>query len=131
MTVAIGTGVVGLQFTQLLRAHPKAVLEALSDGTTLVTVPDVPLPAGWSAKSTTVSFIVPIGYPAARPDCFYADADLRLAESRMPHATQMNTVPGRPQPQLWFSWHLSNWNPASDTLLTYLRVIERRLSQAS
>jgi hypothetical protein len=100
------------------------------DGTTLVTLPDVPLPGGWSSKSTTVRFVVPVGYPAAQPDCFWADDDLRLADGSLPSNSGAQSAPVAGVPALWFSWHLSAWRPALDTLITYVRFITRRFDDA-
>lgn len=106
------------------------MLEALPDGTSFITIPNIALPPGWNKPMTSISFIAPVGYPNAKPDCFYADSDLRLAGQAMPQGTQLNSIPGRSQAYLWFSWHLASWSPVSDSLLTYVRVIEQRLSQA-
>lgn len=114
------------QLARLIEAYPSATTSALPDGTTLVTVPGVVLPAGWNEQTTVVSFVIPIGYPMARPDCFWAEERLRLAGGAMPQNAGVNTIPGTTNPQLWFSWHLGAWNPASDSLITYLRVIVRR-----
>lgn len=96
------------------------------DGSYLVTVPNVVLPEGWTPNTTTVRFIAPVGFPASRPDCFWTDATLRLNGGRNPQNTGQNQLPNGPSPLLWFSWHLQKWNPNSDSLMTYLRVIENR-----
>ena len=123
------TTLVEEQLAEVQGSFPGARAVALPGGITLVTVPDMPLPAGWSQPTTTVSFIVPVGYPMARPDCFFADPSLRLATGGMPMNTGQQALPGTAQMQLWFSWHLASWNPSTDTLLTYLRVIRDRLAR--
>src|SRR5690348_18078468 len=62
-----------LQFEILRQQYPGSRLERLSDGTLLVSVPEVRLPSGWNQDSTTILFLVPVGYPAARPDCFRSE----------------------------------------------------------
>ncbi|WHZ07076.1 MAG: hypothetical protein OJF59_000829 [Cytophagales bacterium] len=104
-----------------------AVLIRLPDGSHLVSVPNVQLPNGWTKGVTEIKFIAPVGYPLSRPDCFWADHDLRLANGGMPQNTGPNAIPHSPGNYLWFSWHLATWNPNSDNLLTYLNVIKRRL----
>jgi len=115
----------------LLRAHsPQATLATSADGQAVVTIPGVALPPGWSTPTTTVRFIVPVGYPFSKPDCFWTDPGLRLQSGAMPQATGVQSPPGINEPQLWFSWHAGQWNPNRDNLLTYFYVIQNRLREA-
>lgn len=114
------------QSAELIQKRLGATCTANPDGSCLVTVPNVLLPAGWTPNTTTVRFIVPVGYPTARPDCFWADANLRLDGGRMPQNSGQSPLPNGPNPLLWFSWHLQKWDPNTDSLATYLRVIENR-----
>lgn len=117
------------QLAVLERSYPGAHLRLAADGTYVVTAP-VPLPPGWSDERTTVEFVVPHAYPAAQLDCFYADPDLRLTGGAMPANSGIQPLEG--QPRLWFSWHLSQpWNPMQHSLLTYIRFINERLSNAN
>jgi Prokaryotic E2 family E len=116
---------------EILRTEfPKATLATLPGGASLISVPGIALPTGWSKAETTVRFAAPVGYPFSPPDCFWADSDLRLVNNALPQ----NSAPNNPCPDgsqlLWFSWHVGQWNPNSDSLLTYLRVIRRRLDEA-
>lgn len=99
---------------------------ALHDGSVVVHVPGVSLPAGWSKDATHVRWLVSPGYPAAMPDCFFADADLRIAGGSMPANSGLQELNGTTL--LWFSWHLQSWRPGRDDLLCYLRFIERRFA---
>lgn len=119
-------GLVAEHFILLQNVYGSAFLSSLPDGTTLVTVPSIVLPTGWNQPSTAVHFVVPIGYPLAKPDCFWADPALRLAGGGMPQNAGVNQLAGLPNSALWFSWHVITWNPSSDSLLTYVRVIQRR-----
>lgn len=117
------------QLTALEQCHPDAQLHAVADGTHVVTVP-LALPSGWNCSQTHVAFVVPHAYPAAQPDCFYADIDLRLANGSMSANSGIQLLEG--QPRLWFSWHLQQpWNPTQHTLLTYVRFITERLTRVS
>ena len=101
----------------------------LPSGTTLVTVPNVPLPSGWNKASTEVKFLVPPAYPYAPLDCFWTDADLRLADNRLPTNTQAgNPIPEVGAGWLWFSWHLAPgcWNPNRDTLSSWMNSVGDR-----
>lgn len=118
------------QLVELQAAMPGATAAALPDGTTLISLPDITLPPGWNRDRAHLWFLVPVGYPTARPDCFFADAELRLAHGQMPQNTGMQGLPGAGVPHLWFSWHLQTWDPARDTLLTFARVARDRVHRA-
>lgn len=115
---------------EALQAHPKYKGATMSgqqpNGTFVVTVPNVKLHSGWNVETTTVFFVVPVGYPAAKPDTFWT-GPLNLKNGSPPQASSQNLVPGIPADSRWFSWHLQAWNPNSDSLLTYMRMIEKRL----
>jgi len=121
-----------IQLAELHARHTGVSATTLPSGTHLVIAPDVSLPDGWNRRSTTVRFLVQSSYPYAKPDCFWTDADLRLATGAMPTNTGQNPIPEMPgQPCLWFSWHLEQWNPARDTLSTWFSVVCRRFGHLS
>lgn len=104
----------------------------MPDGSTLIEVSDQDLrPAeAWSKQRTTILFFAPLGFPQARPDCFWADDDLRLSGGALPTNSAPQSIPNAPVEigqRLWFSWHVSSWDPQKDTLSTYLDVIRQRL----
>lgn len=110
-------------------------LTPLPNGGHLVRVPQVNLRTGWSQPSITVLFVAPPGYPAAQPDCFWAEPDgLRLANGGTPqNSNDSNPIPGDIQngrKTTWFSWHLQGWDPNRDNLQTFFNVILRRLDPA-
>jgi len=115
------------QFEILRASLPDASLQPLPDGSHLVSIPNIQLPNGWTKSSTEIKFIAPVGYPLACPDCFWSDFDLRLPNGSPPQNTGATPIPYITSNHLWFSWHLSSWNPNCDNLLTYLNVIKRRL----
>lgn len=96
-----------------------------------VLLPGYPLPAGiWNREATDLLILVPLAYPNAKLDMFWVTLGLRLAEGPGPKSADAE--------QEWFgrrwqrfSWHIAHWNPARDTILTFLReVIDHRLSLA-
>ncbi len=107
---------------------PDLALAPLPDGSSLLSIPSLGLPTGWSAATTPVWFVVPVAYPAAQPDCFWAAADLRLASGATPANTGIQELPGTQEPVLWFSWHLAGWRPAVDDVSTYVRFILGRFT---
>ena len=117
------------QFELLKANYPEAALTPLPSGAGLVVVAAVRLPPGWSQAATTVKFLAPVGYPFSKPDCFWADAQLRLRGDAMPQSTNMTPIPETGESLLWFSWHTAQWNPNRDTLLTYFNVIKNRLRE--
>lgn len=119
------------QFENLKAEYCAVTLEPLPSGAALISIPDFPLPPGWSQPRTTLRFLAPVGYPLAKPDSFWASPELRLQDGAMPLNTNQSAIPEvNSSPQLMFSWHLGQWNPSRDGLRTYLRVIEQRLRQA-
>jgi hypothetical protein len=122
-------------FEAVRRRYPDAQLEPLPSGAALFTIPDFKLPPGWSAISTCVRFIVPVGYPGPFPDCFWASSGLRLTNGQMPQATQdPHQIPETALHGLWFSWHVTdahaNWNPNRDDLNTWIGAIAERFRRA-
>jgi len=122
--------ILAVQLERLKQKYNGARLEERADGTALISVPNVPLSAGWDRKHTTVRFVLPAGYPLAQPDCFWTDAELRLANGTLPQNAAINNSHGGTEPLLWFSWHLANWDPNASDLLRYVRAIESRLRRA-
>lgn len=114
------------ELTRLTVLRPNASLHAQPDGSLIVEVPNFVLPEGWSLPSTTVRWVLSAGYPAAQPDCFYTDVELRLDNGAMPINTGVQALQGCQL--LWFSWHVQGWRPGRDDLLSYLRFIESRLT---
>lgn len=96
----------------------------------IIEIPYLGLPQGWSASATPVWFAVPAGYPAAQPDCFWADGALRLASGAQPRNSALQALPTTNRPVLWFSWHLGLWRPGRDQFLSYVRFIYQRFADA-
>lgn len=115
------------QFNIVRTYYGNTEMRALPDGSHLIVIRGFPLPQGWSKSNIETRFVAPVGYPMARPDCFWTDADLRLTNGNMPQATGNNPIPHVGGQFLWFSWHVASWNANSDNLLTYINVIKRRL----
>ena len=109
---------------------PDANLERRPDGSAVIRIPNFPLPPGWSKTSTMVLFVVLSAYPQAKPDGFWADADLRLASGVLPANSTPNNNYGGVEQLLWFSWHANSWNQNLDDFLTYAMVIRRRFLEA-
>ncbi|MBK8322348.1 MAG: hypothetical protein IPL06_06305 [Betaproteobacteria bacterium] len=107
---------------------------ALPSGGTLIRLPAVPV-VGWNRPTADVLFLVPPGYPAARPDCFWVEPqNFRLANGQTPqNANDGNPIPSDIEPgrgTTWFSWHVESWDPSRSSLVTYFNVILGRLSPA-
>src|SRR5690348_5430314 len=103
------------QLVELQEAYPGTSATSLPSGAQLVEVPNLPLPQGWDRTKVTVYFLVPVGYPAATPDCFWTDRPfLRLQNRAQPpqNTNEVNPIPEVPELKgTWFSWHLQEWNP--------------------
>lgn len=106
----------------------------LQSGGMLIEVEDVPI-EGWNRPSAKILFLLPPGYPAGQPDCFWVEPNnFRLADGQTPQAANDgNAIPGDAvsgRSTTWFSWHVQSWNPSRDTLITYFKVILDRLKPA-
>jgi hypothetical protein len=111
------------QLAQAAEAFPGTRATSMADGGYLVEVP-LDLPPGWNRTHAMVRFLVPVAFPVAQLDCFFADADLRLASGAMPANSGMQLVNG--DNLLWFSWHLTSWDPLRDSLMSFIRFINER-----
>jgi len=123
------------QFSQLQEnagassGFARAELIQIPNGTYLVKLYDFRLPKGWNQQTVNVYFLLPVGYPVARPDTFWTDPGLTLLNGGPPANTGTNQPEGVPPGLLWFSWHPSAWNPNRDTLSTYVAIIRQRFNE--
>jgi len=125
------TPLIQRQFEVLREKFPAAELLPMASGAALVHIPAVRLPSGWNRSATSIWFVAPVGYPAAKPDCFWADSGLCLQNGAAPNATNQTPIPERGGAALtWFSWHVGKWDPIRDSLLKYTQVILNRLDPA-
>jgi hypothetical protein len=120
------------------RAHehgPPPTVEPLPNGGYLISVPEIDIGPGWNKKIVTVIMLAPPGYPSAQPDCFWVEpSGLRLENGGTPQNTNdSNPIPGDVRTDrltTWFSWHLQSWNPNTDHLVTFFKVVMQRLKPA-
>lgn len=110
------------------------IVEKFPNGSHLIRIDNVDIGPGWNRQTANVLFVAPPGYPAGQPDCFWVEPKgLRLANGTTPKATNdSNPIPGDTMPgrqTTWFSWHVQSWNPSTDTLRHYFKVILERFSQ--
>lgn len=115
------------QFQTVKEKWPGAKIALIGDGSHLVTVP-LPLIDGWNKKKVTARFVVPVGFPCARPEHFWVDeVGLRRVDGAPPQWTQLYPCPLQSEPLLFFLYRVSAWSPNGDTLYTYVNVIRQRL----
>lgn len=107
------------------------VVTQLPSGAQMIEISNYQMPEGWDTKVAKIIFLAPAGYPAAQPDCFWVEpGDLRFNGGQTPQSTNnANPIPEVGlRNSTWFSWHVQTWNPNKDTLMTFFKVIEQRLS---
>lgn len=114
------------ELCRLRKHYSNATMSVLPDGPVLIRLGPVAVPPGWSLATVRVAFVLPTGYPAAQPDCFYVEENLTLADARIPQNSGRQSLDGRDW--TWFSWHLHSWRPGRDDLFTYARFVELRMS---
>lgn len=122
---------IDMHLVRLCAQYPAATITPASGSTLRIHVSELRLPSGWSKSHTGIWFITPTGYPGANPDCFWADADLRLASGGMPQNSAIQCVPETNISSLWFSWHASGWNPLIHDLRAYMSIILARFDSRS
>ena len=115
--------------------YPQAHIEFNEPYEPILVVPGVRLGEGWNKTICTILSIIPRGFPAVQPDRFWVDLpDLRLSNGDQPEYTNtLIDIYGHPQWNnctTWFAWILQGWNPNTDSLYTWLKVMERRLRPA-
>ena len=99
-----------------------------SDGMACVLFHGYPLPRGYNKTSTELLLRLPPSYPNGKPDMFWVEPDVLLANGSAPlSGDSMETYMGRQWRR--FSWHLASWNPARDDLRTYVEFVNRRLAK--
>lgn len=86
------------------------------------------LPAGWSKEETRLMLKLPASYPNGKPDMFWTDEDLMLANGSVP---EKGDVIEEHNGEKWrrFSWHPKSWTPGRDNIHTFLAFVDRRLAQ--
>lgn len=99
-------------------------------GWAFLTFKEFPLPSGYNKTHTALLIKVPPGYPAAKLDMFWVDADLCIQNSGQPRAgCQLEDVNGKRW--LRYSWHVNEWSPGRDNLRRFLSTVRTRLKKLS
>ena len=81
------------------------IVKVLDSGARLIEIQNYKLAQGWDQNQATILFIVPPAFPAAQPDCFWAEpGPLRFNGGHTPQ----NTNDANPIPEVgirgtWFS----------------------------
>lgn len=66
-------------------------------------------------------------YPNVKMDMFWVDPPIALKSGAVAKAVSPENKCGKNWQR--FSWHVNNWNPAHDNLITYLNVVNNRLGR--
>jgi hypothetical protein len=126
-------GVIARQLSEMQSKWPDTTAALQSDGSTLVCVPDVKLPAGaWNQPSATIWLVLPCGFPLASPENFFV-RHLRLAHGGDPGHTSTMGPTHHSRGLGWtkcFNRPL-RWDPNSDTITTWVHVCQRWLHTKS
>ncbi len=100
-----------------------------ADGMANILIANYPVRSRHYNKATIELLLrFPLSYPNGKPDMFWTDEDFVLKSGGVPKgAENFETHAGKRRRR--FSWHLSNWNPGIDNLLTFLECVENRLAR--
>ncbi|MBY5505337.1 hypothetical protein HFO81_07230 [Rhizobium leguminosarum] len=100
-----------------------------SDGHRWLIINDYPVPAGYTAMTTTLALMVPPTYPQSQIDMFYTYPPLQRASGAAIPATEaIQSIGGLPF-QRW-SRHRGSivpWSPQRDNVVTHLALVESAL----
>ncbi len=99
----------------------------------LITIPDTPIPAGWSHERITLSFWVSVYFPCVPPSGFWTVEDVRLTPTG--HIPQWSSW-GRtdrnvlaPGHKVLWHWQPAMWSAVGDGLLTAAHFMRRRFDK--
>lgn len=122
------SGVIEQQLNSL-REHTGYVVEFVeADGLRNIVVKNYSLPPGYTKTSSDLLVRLDAAYPNSKPDMFWLEFDVLLASGAVPKsAEEILDALGRKWRR--FSWHFTNWNPATGDLLFFLTFIDTRLKK--
>lgn len=113
-----------------LRGEGHAIDISVQDGWINIVFGRYSIPATYNQPVTTLLLRFPVSYPNGKPDMFWTDVSLALANGKTPEkANVVENAIGRQWRR--FSWHPKTWNPATCDLRTYLEFVNRRLAMAN
>lgn len=109
---------------RVLESRGFAVEVTVSDAIYIV-IKDYPIPeAIWDRSSSDLLVMAYDTYPNAPLDMFWLDPPV---SRRNGQADGVGTETRNGREWQSFSWHIGGWDPAHDSLLTYLDVVDDRL----
>lgn len=116
------------EIERVKESFPTTQVTVQPDGSIHIEIPNVPLPPGWNKSEATILIIVPIGYPQARPDGFYADSDLRAQNgAKVPDGSGQVQIAGRNWTR--FCWQPTTWDMSRDNLWKYVKLALSRFKE--
>ena len=84
----------------------------------------------WNKKTTDILLLIPPLYPNAKLDMFWVDQDLLYSDNSVPQSADViETYLGGNWRR--FSRHITDWNPARDSLISFMDNIDLWLSNKS
>jgi len=117
-----------VQEVEELRREAYAIDLIEGDGWANLIFHDYRIPPGYNRASIELLLKFPMSYPNGRPDMFWTDKELLLANGAAPrNADAIEPALGKEWRR--FSWHPTNWNPGRDNLRTYLEFVNNRLAK--
>ena len=111
---------------ELLRSQGYTI-EVVDGGEIGIIFKDYSIPGHiWNRDKVDILITTHPTYPNAKLDMFWVDPAVALKNNgAQPKSTSPESKFGRSWQR--FSWHINNWNPAHENLITYLGMVEDRL----
>ena len=104
--------------------YPNLQVQQRPDGSMYILIPSISLPPGWNVPATKILVILPVQYPQAPPQGFYADANLKLADGRPPSGGGAASIDN--EQWLRFCWNPQSWDMSREALWKYVKFVESR-----
>jgi hypothetical protein len=99
------------------------------DESVVLVLGPVSLDSGWGRGESRIFLVVPPGYPEQRPQGFFADGGLTLANGAPAQCSGQTNVAGEAVTS--FCWNPQLWDPAKDDLWKYAKLMAERFDEAA
>lgn len=87
------------------------------------------LPPAYAPQNVDLLIRLPAGYPNAKPDMFWTDPWVHLANGQVPNRANVTETHGDRPWQRWSRHWAGRWRPGVDGLETYLGSIMNELQK--
>lgn len=117
------------EVAELVEEFGRCDVQPQLDGSVVLVVGPVTLPAGWAQGTSRIVLVIPPGYPDQRPTGFFADGGLALVGGTTPKCAGQAQIAGEQLTS--FCWNPAVWDPSKDGLWKYAKLMAERFAEAA